>query len=306
MQTSAALNTVVPLASATSNPDVPATIAEWRLETLLGSGSTALVYAAKPVMAARNVPALHAVKLLRAELASQDSWVRQFRREGVLGQRIVHPHLIPVLGGGLREAPFHLVLPRLFGATAAKVLENPGVFACGQAVWVVRQVSEALAAVHSQGWLHGDVKPANIHLTAEGHATLFDFGFATPLEDAAEPHQRRLAGTLAYCAPEQFTSRYRIGPASDIYSLGITFFQLLTGQLPFNATRPAEWVEAHLQAVPPSPRSFASHVPREVAGCVNRMLAKEPSRRPTTDGELQDLLLGLELRTFTMRGAQAA
>ena len=282
------------------------TLGEWTLADPLGEGASAIVYAAHPSRAEPSANPDYALKVLRPELARKSLWVRQFRREGILGRLLEHPHAIPVLGGALKEPPFYLVLPRLRGSTVARVLRGAGAFACAHAVWVVRQVADALGLVHDRGWLHGDVKPDNIHISPEGHATLFDFGMATPVNQAGELHDRRLAGTLAYCAPEQFTSRLTIGPASDVYSLGITFFELLTGHCPFTADHPTSLVESHLQRVPPSPRSFAPHLPRDVAACVNRMLAKDPGRRPTTDGELQATLMRLEIQTFTLRGRPEA
>ncbi len=275
----------------------------WALGENLGQGSSSVVRAAYPSQGPIPSQIDYVAKLLRPELISKSIWVKQFRREGILGKLIAHPNLMAVLDGGLKEPPYYLVLPRLRGATVSDVLHTAGFFACAQALWVIRQVADALAAVHAQGWLHGDIKPDNMYLSPQGHATLFDFGMATPQNQAGELHDRRLAGTLAYCAPEQFTSRLRIGPASDVYSLGISLFELLTGQRPFLDDEPSKLVESHLQRIPPSPRTHLPHLPREVAACVNRMLAKDPDRRPTTDGELQSLLLHLEIQSFSLRGA---
>lgn len=279
----------------------PAIVGNWELGNQLGEGSSAVVFAVRPMRQGATGTNDYALKLLRSDLSQKALWTKQFRREGILGKLIAHPNLMAVLDGGLKKPPYFLVFPRMVGGTLERILRAAGPFPCPHALWVTRQVAEALAAIHDQGWLHGDIKPANVFLNAQGHATLFDLGMATPIQHAGELHDRRLAGTLAYCAPEQFTSRLRIGPPSDVYSLGITLFELLTGCRPFRETESTRLVECHLQQVPLSPRTHAPGIPREVAACVARMLAKDPQRRPTTDGELQALLLQLEIMTFGMR-----
>jgi eukaryotic-like serine/threonine-protein kinase len=281
--------------------ETPEWIGGWALGKHLGEGSSSQVFAVRPVRQGMLGESDYALKLLRPELATKALWVKQFRREGILGKLIAHPNLMAVLDGGLKDPPYYLVFPRMTGATLAEILQGAGPFACAHALWVTRQIADALAAIHCQDWLHGDVKPENVFLSEHGHATLFDFGMATPVRHAGELHDRRLAGTLAYCAPEQFTSRLRIGPPSDVYSLGITLFELLTARRPFSEESSSKLVECHLHQIPLSPRTHVPHLPREVAACVSRMLAKDPQRRPTTDGELQSLLLHLEIQAFGMR-----
>lgn len=169
------------------------------------------------------------------------------------------------------------------------------------ALWVTRQIAEALHALHQGGWLHGDVKPVNIMVSPAGHATLLDLGFARRIADArtAESHDV-IAGTPVYCAPEFFCDRICLEPASDIYSLGATLFEMLTGQPPFNETNPADLAAAHLVRQPPDAKQLAPHLLPRLVRLLQRMLAKQPLRRPTTS-ELIDTLVALEIETLDER-----
>ena len=138
-------------------------------------------------------------------------------------------------------------------------------------------------------------------LSPLGHATLFDLGFAQRPRAAIPAGSRPIAGTLAYMAPETVVSALATDIRSDIYSLGVTLFELLTGRLPFDATDPAQLVAQHRQELPADLRVLAPHLPTRVARLVRQMLAKEPLRRPQTPRELIDRLAALEIETFADR-----
>jgi serine/threonine-protein kinase len=250
---------------------------------------------------ARKLPADFAIKVLKFELESDTVEVRRFRQEAAIGRRFVHPNLVPVLAAGLSQPPYYLVMPFLAGATVRDLLRIQGPCVVPHALWITRQVSDALSALHLTQWRHGDVQPGNIMVNAQGHATLIDLGCASACQQEVPLHQHLLTGHLAYVAPEQLVRRIGCGPPSDVYSLGITLFEMLSGRRPFPDADPERMAEFHLRTVPPSARTWRPELPREVAQCVARMLAKDSARRPTTDGELQSLLSRLEIGTFDMR-----
>ena len=157
--------------------------------------------------------------------------IEMLAREAQVGRQVSHPHLIAILESQIKRAPQFLVMPWLEGATlqaytaARRLLDPPAV------LWIARQTAEALDALDQAGWMHGDVKPSNIFLSPQGHATLLDLGFARHRDEQLEG-PRTIAGSGYYLAPEQVSSVYRPDIRSDIYSLGVVLYQLLAGRLP--------------------------------------------------------------------------
>jgi len=160
-----------------------------------------------------------------------------------------------------------------------------------------------LETLHENGWIHGDLKPANIFLSPTGHATLLDLGFTRRIESPGNIVDRPLLGTLHYVPPELITSTLKADGRSDFYSLGITLYQMLTGRLPFANDDVGQLVTLHLQGVPPEPRRFRPQLPHHVCRLLREMLAKEPLRRPHTAEELVSRLAELEIDTFDERFA---
>jgi eukaryotic-like serine/threonine-protein kinase len=168
-------------------------------------------------------------------------------------------------------------------------------------LWFARQVAEGLDALWRAGWMHGDVKPSNIFISPEGHVTLLDLGFARKMAETGSAVDRYVTGTCSYLAPEWITSTLRADIRSDIYSLGVVLFELLSGGLPFDGRDLAELATQHLQAAPPNLARLAPHLPNELTDLVRRMLAKDPLRRPQTPRDVVDELAALEIATFAER-----
>ncbi|MCE9526509.1 MAG: serine/threonine protein kinase, partial [Planctomycetales bacterium] len=198
--------------------------------------------------------------------------------------------------------PF-IVMPRIHGCTLRTLLEHRRrEYGCligatkflSQSVWIARQIAAALSALHSAGWLHGDVKPANVLVGGNGHATLIDLGLARKLGSRECQGGEVLAGTLAYVAPESFLPAATLRGESDVYSLGVLLYELLTGQPLFDETDPTLLALRHLRETPADVRAAALDVPPPLAVLVMRMLAKEPLRRPTA-GEVMRQLARIEI-----------
>jgi serine/threonine protein kinase len=260
----------------------------------------AVVYAARPTSATGDAESDYAIKLLQTAYLNETLARQSLEIEAKVGSEVSHPNLLPVLANHTRRQVPALVMPRIHGATAHDALVACKRFSVPQALWVVRQVAEALVALHEAGWLHGDVKPSNVLLSPTGHCTLFDLGFAAPIDRHTPSVPQSLKGTPAYIAPELLVSRTYVHPASDIYSLGITLFELLTGELPFDVGSKERMVEAHLREIPRSPRHYRPDLSRDVAQLVQQMLTKTPDRRPLAQ-EVVEQLQRLEIESFCLR-----
>lgn len=222
-------------------------------------------------------------------------------REAAAGTAVNHPHVIPILSAHVYEPPYYYVMPRLEGATLDAILAHRGRLPVATALWYARQAAEGLAALHSAEWLHADVKPSNIFVGRDGHVTLIDLGYARPRDDEASAETQCVLGTVDYLAPEAVCSRLRVDERSDLYSLGIVLFQMLSGRLPFTGETPAEIVAAHVSAEPPALRSLVSSLPNAVCDVVKKLLFKQPLRRFTSARELVGDLGRLEIELLDER-----
>jgi len=263
----------------------------------------ARVYRARPVGAPADQEAGYAVKLLREPWLEHPQALEMLRREAWVGRKISHPHLVPVLAANLSEPPYYVVMPCLAGQTLEEHLRTGEGLALPVIVWIARQVAEALEALHAAGWMHADIKPGNIFLSPEGHATLIDLGFAQAVRDMPSLAERPVLGTMSYIAPEMLSSTLAADIRSDIYSLGVTLFEMLAGRLPFESEDAADLATEHQQGVPAELRVLVPHLPTRAARLVRQMLAKEPLRRPQTPRELINRLTSLEIETFADRVA---
>lgn len=271
----------------------------WELWEKVGDGPLCEVYRAG-VAQAGSASAPYAVKVLRAVWQGDARGFELFQREVCLGRQIQSPHVIAVLDARLSVAPFYAVMPWLEGQTLAQgIAGQPAPLA--KALWYARQAAEGLLALHAGGWLHGDVKPSNLFVSRSGHVTLIDLGFARRPEAPATAADRLVLGTVSYLAPEAITSALRADIRSDIYSLGVVLYELLSGRRPFVASDLAALVAMHRQSCPVELRAMVPHLPRKVAALVHQMLAKDPWRRPQTPAEVVDRLVTLEIEHFDER-----
>lgn len=275
-------------------------IGPWQLVRLLSESQLSRVYVARP--AGADQPAAYVLKVLRKEWWRDPQAIEMQRRAAWIGRTVSHPNLLPVLSAGVQQPPFFLVSPKLEGRTLEQILKDDGSLTLPAMLWIVRQVAEALAALHENAsMIHADVKPSNIFVSSEGHATLIDLGFAhSPAEDR-HWSSRPVVGTLHYIAPEAVTSALTSEPRSDIYSLGVTLYQMLTRKLPFSTDDASQLVRQHREASPECVRNLVPDLPKPVASLVHRMLAKNPLRRPESAGEVAKELTRLEIECFGLR-----
>jgi eukaryotic-like serine/threonine-protein kinase len=270
----------------------------WQCERLIGEGQLTCVFAARPQGNSTSTHSPYVLKLLRAPWDGDCRAIKMLRREAWVGQNIAHTHLVPVLAAGLAEPPFYLVMPQLRGTTLGTLAMADEPLRLPVALWIARQVAEALGALDDAGWLHGDVKPANIFVSPEMHVTLIDLGFASREGEAAQLGERPILGTARYMAPEMFSATSPVDIRSDLYSLGIVLFELLAGRPPFAGEDPLQLAIQHREALPGRLRNKVPTVPTRVARLVQAMLAKSPMRRPQRPQEVANQLASLEIETF--------
>ena len=279
------------------------TIGTWQLLRLASNGPLACVYRVRPANAPADRPGMYALKALHGHWEDSPAAVDTIRVSECVSRQVRHPHLLPIVSAQAKQPPYFLVMPWLEGWTLEQRLRAGQRFAPARALWFIRQAAGALAALHEAGWVHGDVKPANLHLSSEGHVTLLDLGFARRPGEAAVATDRPVLGTLAYMPPESLTSSWSCDIRGDIYSLGATLFELLTGRPPFIESDSAALVLRHRCDEPPSLAHCDPRIPIELDRLVQQMLSKHPLRRPGSPRELMDRLATVEIQNFTAREA---
>lgn len=281
--------------------ELPCRVGPWEMVSLAAEGGLARVYRARPARSPGDRPAAYALKMLRSGWQDDPRAVCLLRREALVGRTVSHPHLVSILQASLGQPPQFVIMPWLDGSTLRAQLDAGRRIDLPVALWIARQVAEALEALHAAGWMHGDVKSGNVFLSSQGHVTLLDLGFTRRSHETGSAVDRWLTGTCSYIAPELVTSAVRADIRSDVYSLGVVLFELLAGRLPFTGGSLAELAQQHKQSRPPNLRRLAPHLPRNVVDLVHQMLAKEPLRRPQTPRDLIDRLVALEIAAFSER-----
>jgi len=277
-------------------------IGPWQLVRLLSESELARVYLARPADAAGDQPATYALKVLRREWWRDPQAIEMQRRAAWIGRKVSHPHLLPVLSANIGQAPFFFVAPHLAGSSLATILQQGKRLPLPVTLWIARQIFEALAALHeSAHMIHADVKPSNIVVSPDGHATLIDLGFAHTPTESQHWSSRPVVGTLSYIAPEVVTSSLAAEVSSDLYSLGVTLYEMIAGKLPFAASAPDQLIRLHRESKPECIRHLVPQLPKSVASLVHRLLAKDPLRRPSSAATVVDELMRLEIECFSLR-----
>jgi serine/threonine protein kinase len=269
----------------------------YELLTRLGGGLLTSVYAAREV--ASDSPC--AVKVIREDWEDQATAVKLLQREARACLAVQHPHLVRLRHARVTSAPYFLVMELLPGESLRRRLRRDYRLDVATTLWVARQAAEALAALHRAGFIHGDVKPDNIRLLGAGSALLLDLGFAhRPGENAAILRQGYVLGTVDYLAPELCAADPADDQASDLFSLGVTLFEMLTGQLPYPAGSIDQTIRRHEVGRPRDVRDLVPDLQPALANIVNRLLARRPADRPRAH-VLVPLLVALEIAALRRR-----
>jgi serine/threonine protein kinase len=279
-------------------PEIPG----YELLTCLGGGSLTAVYSGREL--AGDTPC--AVKVLRPDWEDQATAIKLLQREARACLAVQHPQLVRVRDAHVTRPPYFLVMDLLPGESLRSRLRRDYRLEVPTALWIARQTAESLAALHRAGFIHGDVKPDNIRLLQEGHAILLDLGFAhRPGENASLLEQGYILGTLDYLAPELCQPEPTDGFACDLFSLGVTLFEMLTGQLPYPSGTVDQTLRRHGADPPAELRLHAPTVPAPVEILVERLLAHRPTDRPRAGAVVQQMI-ALEISLLGRRASGAA
>jgi eukaryotic-like serine/threonine-protein kinase len=239
----------------------------------LGSGGMADVYLAEDQELGRRV----ALKLLDDRHSSDEQFVERFRREAQSAAGLNHPNIVSIFDRGLAEGTYYIAMEYLDGRTLKELLVRNGPTPVPIAIDYARQILSALAFAHRNGIVHRDIKPHNIVVGSDGRLKVTDFGIAR--SGASQMTEvGSIVGTAQYLSPEQARGA-PVDPRSDLYSLGVVLYEMLTGKVPFTGDTPVEIAMKHLSQVPKPPSELRPEVPHDLDAVVMRALAKDPSQR---------------------------
>ncbi|MDY7229064.1 serine/threonine-protein kinase [Hyalangium sp. s54d21] len=255
----------------------------YRVERWLGAGGSATVYAAMDLQKGTEV----ALKLLTAP-GPDAALVARFRQELEHARVLDHPNILHVLDVGMDGERHFLIVELLRGMDLRRVLQSRRLTLAESLRWLTHAAC-ALEHAHEHGVLHRDVKPGNLFVTHTGVLKLMDFGLAKSEHVAGITAQGAVFGTPEYMAPEQVMGT-AVSPATDLYSLGVVAYELLTGQLPFRHTQPVPLMFLHVQQQPVPPRTLNPQVPEPFERVVLALLAKQPEARYSSAGALRSAL----------------
>ena len=246
----------------------------YEIEKLIGEGGMANVYLARDTILDRRV----AVKVLRGDLAGDEKFVRRFQREALSASSLSHPNIVEIYDVGEDEGNFYIVMEYIEGKTLKQLIKKRGVLSLSETMDIMLQLLDALASAHDSYIIHRDIKPQNIMIKDSGLVKITDFGIAVALNSTELTQTNSVMGSVHYLPPEQASGKGST-IRSDIYSLGILMFEMLTGKVPFNGDSAVEIALKHMKDPLPSVREINPVVPQSVENIILKAAAKNPKNR---------------------------
>lgn len=278
-----------PAARGSSSPPAPAgepqQIGKYQIQKKIGAGGMGAVYLAMDTTLKRQV----ALKLLPREKAGNQTLVKRFKAEAQAAANLRHDNIVMVYEAGEADGSLYIAMEFVDGTDVANLVAKRGVLPVSRSIEIIKQIAKALQHAHEKGIVHRDIKPGNILLRRDGLAKLADMGLARSLDDHADTGITRAGttvGTVDYMSPEQSRDSKAADVRSDLYSLGCTWYYMLTGSAPFSEGSMTNKLRAHAETPLPDPRDKNSAVPEGVFAVLRRMTEKDPDRRYQTPSEL--------------------
>jgi eukaryotic-like serine/threonine-protein kinase len=262
----------------------------------IGDGGTAFVFKGMDNLLNRHVT----VKILRPEYVSDQDFVRRFRREAQAAASLSHPNIVSIYDVGIEDGIHYIVMEYIHGQSLKELIEEMGSLPVAMAADYACQIAHALGNAHKHGIIHRDVKPHNILISEDGRVKVADFGIAQAVTASTVTYNNgSILGSVHYFAPEQARGG-QTNEQSDIYSLGVVLFEMLTGQVPFTGESPVSIAVKHLQEPFPRPREINPEIPAAVERIIRRAVEKDPANRYRTareiSSDLSDYLQGKEVK----------
>ncbi len=255
----------------------------YKIQEMIGGGGMANVYLGHDIILDREV----AIKVLRLEYGNDDEFIARFHREAHSATSLSHPNIVNIFDVGEEDDIYFMVMEYVDGMTIKQYIQQHSPIDVAEAIDITLQITSAISHAHDNDIVHRDIKPQNILIDHYGHVKVTDFGIAMALSATALTQTNSVLGSVHYLSPEQA----RGGMAtkkSDIYSLGIVLFELLTGRLPFSGESPVSIALKHLQHETPSLKRWISDLPQSVENIVLKATAKDPFHRYSSVLEMEE------------------
>lgn len=257
----------------------------YKVQSLIGGGGMANVYLGFDTILKREV----AIKVLKLEYANDDDFIRRFHREAQNATSLSHPNIVTIYDVDDENDIYYMVMEYVDGMTLKRYIQLNAPLDPEEAVMITSQIAEAIQHAHDHHIIHRDIKPQNILMTHDKQVKVTDFGIALALSSTSMTQTNAVLGSVHYLSPEQARGGLA-NTKSDIYSLGIVLFELLTGRLPFSGQSAVSVALKHLQQVVPPVKKWAKDVPQSVENVVLKSTAKDPlNRYQSMDEFIEDL-----------------
>ncbi|ATW24692.1 Stk1 family PASTA domain-containing Ser/Thr kinase [Candidatus Formimonas warabiya] len=254
----------------------------YEVKEKLGAGGMSIVYKGLDTLLNRMVT----IKVLREQYASDEDFVRRFRREAQSVASLSHINIVSIFDVGFEGDLHYLVMEFVEGQNLKEYIKQKGKLPVSEAVPLAMQILDALEHAHEHGVVHRDIKPHNILLTKNGRIKVTDFGIARAASETTVTYTGTIVGSVHYISPEQ-AKGITIGSKSDIYSAGVVLYEMLTGQLPFTGDSPIAIALQHIQNEPQSPSALVKEIPEELSQVVLTAMEKDPESRYQTAREMR-------------------
>ena len=252
----------------------------------VGTGGMAVVYKARDILLDRIV----AVKILHAEYGNDHEFVTRFRQEAQAAAKLSHPNIVNIYDVGKDGDIHYIVMEFVRGETLKEYIEKHGHLPINTSIQIAFDIGEALESAHHNGLVHCDIKPHNILVTETGRIKVADFGIARAINSSATMKEdKKILGSVHYFSPEQ-ASGNTLDERTDIYSLGVVMYEMMTGVVPFEGDTPLSIALQHVQDAIPLPTKYNRRIPRLVERCILKAMAKNPDDRFQSVEELMSEL----------------
>lgn len=266
----------------------------YEILTEVGSGGMARVYKAKD----RYLQRIVAIKILKDEFREDSEFLKRFDTEAQAAASLTHPNIVQIYDVGRDNSRYYIVMEYVDGITLKEYITDKGSLDWKETIDISIQICSALSKAHSRNIIHRDIKPNNIIMTSEGVPKVADFGIARSVSSETDTMTIDTIGSVHYSSPEQARGGYT-DEQSDIYSIGVTMFEMVTGELPFDGETPVAVALKHIQDIPPVPSTIKKGIPRALDDIILTAMAKSRQDRYTTVSELINDLENIRFKQGT-------